>query len=244
MEALSAADLRGVLGFLEVAGEVDGVDPFPESVLAALLGVIPADVVSYGDYDRGGTGWRSGVRWQGTVLADLTPDICEAHLRFTDQMPHPPWTPLAGHAVRWSDLLTRRRLHSLDIYAEVGKPLELEYQLELWMVSPSGVKGGFAFDRAERDFSKRDIEMLDTLRPHLAQLSRNARLRRSRPAGAGLLTPREHEILAWVARGKTNGEIAGILYLAPGTVRKHLDNVFGKLGVGNRAAAVARAFPG
>lgn len=241
MEALSAADLRGVLGFLEVAGEVDGVDPFPESVLAALLQLIPADVVSYGDFDRASSGWRSGVCWQGVVLADVTSDIREAHLRYTDQMPHPPWAPLAGRAARWSDLMTRRRLHNLDVYAEVGKPLELEYQLELWMVTPDGVKGGFAFDRAEGDFSDRDVDMLDTLRPHLAQLWRNARLR-GRPAAAELLTRREREILAWVARGKTNGEIAGILYVAPGTVRKHLDNVFAKLDVGNRAAAVARAF--
>lgn len=243
MEALSAADLRDVLGFLEVAGEVDGVDPFPESVLAALLRLIPAVSVSYGDFDREGNGWRSGVRWQGVLLADMTSDIQEAYLRFTDQMPHPPRAPLAGHAVRWSDLLSRRRLHSLDVYAEVGKPLELEYQLELWVVTPEGVHGGFAFDRQERDFSKRDVDMLETLRPHLAQLWQNARLR-SRPAAAGLLTRREREILAWVARGKTNGEIAGILYVAPGTVRKHLDNVFAKLGVGNRAAAVARAFLG
>jgi DNA-binding CsgD family transcriptional regulator len=33
-----------------------------------------------------------------------------------------------------------------------------------------------------------------------------------------------------------------VLYLAPGTVRKHLDNVYAKLDVGNRAGAVARAF--
>jgi DNA-binding CsgD family transcriptional regulator len=243
VEALSAADLRDVLGFLEVAGEVDEVDPFPEPVLAALLQLIPADVVSYGDFDREGTGWRSGVRWQGVVLADMTSDIREAHLRFTDQMPHPPWAPLAGHAARWSDLLSRRRLHSLDVYAEVGKPLELEYQLELWMVTPEGVQGCFAFDRGEHDFSNRDVDMLDTLRPHLAQLWRNAR-GRSRPAPAGLLTPREREILAWVARGKTNREIAAVLYLAPGTVRKHLDNVYAKLDVGSRAGAVARAFLG
>jgi DNA-binding CsgD family transcriptional regulator len=41
------------------------------------------------------------------------------------------------------------------------------------------------------------------------------------------------EILTWVARA-----------LAPGTVGKHLDNVYAKLGVGNRAAAVARTFLG
>jgi DNA-binding CsgD family transcriptional regulator len=54
------------------------------------------------------------------------------------------------------------------------------------------------------------------------------------------LTSRESQILGWVARGKTNLEIAEILWLSPSTVRKHLENIYGKLGVHNRAAAVAR----
>lgn len=57
--------------------------------------------------------------------------------------------------------------------------------------------------------------------------------------GAGL-TRREQEVLAWVARGKTNAEIAETLWLSPGTVRKHLENAFAKLGVRTRTAAVAR----
>jgi DNA-binding CsgD family transcriptional regulator len=55
-----------------------------------------------------------------------------------------------------------------------------------------------------------------------------------------LLTAREREVMAWVARGKTNPEIARILWLAPSTVSKHLENVYAKLGVGTRTAAVAR----
>ena len=47
--------------------------------------------------------------------------------------------------------------------------------------------------------------------------------------------------MAWVARGKRNAEIARILWVAPGTVRKHLDNVYAKLGVSNRTEAAARA---
>jgi DNA-binding CsgD family transcriptional regulator len=54
------------------------------------------------------------------------------------------------------------------------------------------------------------------------------------------LTAREREVLAWVAQGKTNAEIARLLWLAPSTVRKHLENVYAKLGVGTRTAAVAR----
>ena len=56
------------------------------------------------------------------------------------------------------------------------------------------------------------------------------------------LTAREHEVLSWVARGKTNAEIAQVLWLTPNTVRKHLENVYAKLGVGTRTAAVARVF--
>jgi DNA-binding CsgD family transcriptional regulator len=54
------------------------------------------------------------------------------------------------------------------------------------------------------------------------------------------LTRRERQILAWVARGKTNPEIAKILWVAPSTVRKHLENVYAKLGVRTRTAAAAR----
>jgi DNA-binding CsgD family transcriptional regulator len=59
------------------------------------------------------------------------------------------------------------------------------------------------------------------------------------PGNLGL-TAREREILAWVMRGKTNPEIAAILWIAPTTVRKHLENVYAKLGVHTRTAAVAR----
>jgi DNA-binding CsgD family transcriptional regulator len=54
------------------------------------------------------------------------------------------------------------------------------------------------------------------------------------------LTAREREILTWVARGKTNPEIASILWVAPSTIRKHLENVYAKLGVSTRTAAVTR----
>jgi DNA-binding CsgD family transcriptional regulator/PAS domain-containing protein len=54
------------------------------------------------------------------------------------------------------------------------------------------------------------------------------------------LTPRERQILAWVARGKTNPEIAQILWIAPTTVRRHLENIYAKLGVRTRTAAASR----
>ncbi|MFO7725421.1 MAG: helix-turn-helix transcriptional regulator [Oceanipulchritudo sp.] len=53
------------------------------------------------------------------------------------------------------------------------------------------------------------------------------------------LTQRQIEILQWVARGKTNAEIALILAISYRTVQKHLENIFRILGVENRMAAVS-----
>ncbi len=55
------------------------------------------------------------------------------------------------------------------------------------------------------------------------------------------LTPRESEVLMWVARGKSNRDIAEILKLSPRTVNKHLEQIYAKLGVENRASAAALA---
>lgn len=51
------------------------------------------------------------------------------------------------------------------------------------------------------------------------------------------LTEREAEVLSWIANGKSNKEIAVILEMSPRTVNKHLDRIFGKLGVENRTSA-------
>ena len=53
------------------------------------------------------------------------------------------------------------------------------------------------------------------------------------------LTPREMEVLNWVAKGKTNRDIADILGMSPRTVNKHLEHIFVKLGVETRSAAAA-----
>ncbi len=62
----------------------------------------------------------------------------------------------------------------------------------------------------------------------------------SRLEGAAL-TPRETEVLTWLARGKTNRDIADILGMSHRTVNKHLEHIFEKLGVETRAAAAALA---
>lgn len=55
------------------------------------------------------------------------------------------------------------------------------------------------------------------------------------------LTQREVEVLTWIAKGKTNRDIADILGMSPRTVNKHLEHIYVKLGVETRTAAASIA---
>lgn len=55
------------------------------------------------------------------------------------------------------------------------------------------------------------------------------------------LTPREAEVLSWVAEGKTNSEIAVILHMSAPTVKRHVEDILGKLEVESRTAAAVLA---
>jgi DNA-binding NarL/FixJ family response regulator len=74
----------------------------------------------------------------------------------------------------------------------------------------------------------RDVERVDALS-------------RRRPAPGGL-TDREVQVVAAVAKGRTNREIAAELVISEKTVARHLSNIFTKLGVSSRAAATAYAY--
>ena len=69
----------------------------------------------------------------------------------------------------------------------------------------------------------------------LPELVRELRDRRSREPA---LTGREREILSLIHAGRTNGQIAGLLFISHETVRWHVRRVFSKIGAGSRAAAV------
>jgi DNA-binding CsgD family transcriptional regulator len=113
--------------------------------------------------------------------------------------------------------------------------------------------------RTSREFSSQECALMNALRPHLQQAWRTAEAFEDLKAGAAPsggattewnaepleirlgLTPRESEVLLWIAQGKTNGDVATILGIRPHTVRTHLEHVFAKLGVETRHAASLRA---
>jgi DNA-binding NarL/FixJ family response regulator len=90
------------------------------------------------------------------------------------------------------------------------------------------------------DFSERDRAVLTLLRPHLYQAFLDAERRRN---PVPRLTPRQWELLCLVAAGHTNAQIARRLGISQGTVGTHLENIYERLHVSSRTAAVTRAFP-
>ncbi len=150
-------------------------------------------------------------------------------------------------ATKYSDFLSRSAYRRLELYRECDRPVGIEHMMRLWIDPRGRAAARLEFDRATSDFDERDRAVLDLLLPHLRQFWRAAAARRRRADGLlepdGRVTVREREIVRHVAAGRTNGEIAWMLGISVDTVRKHLENVYAKLGVHTRTEAVAALRP-
>ena len=234
MTSLEIADVRRFGEFIQSVGSVSG-SALPLEVVEALGELIPCLDVVY--FDRSGA--RDVVVTAGTL--HFSPAVLQAMWAYGPQRPTAPiWLMAADGAVKLSDRISRRELLRLDFYQEVMRPLGIEDDLVVLLPVEAHATAGFSFTRA-KPFTERDILILNLLVPHLARLrARMATAPASRPGVD--LTKREWDVMDYLAQGKGNKEIASLLSVTSGTVRKHLEHVFAKLGVHTRTAAVARAF--
>jgi DNA-binding CsgD family transcriptional regulator len=155
----------------------------------------------------------------------------------------PPHPRFMGAPLRVSDLHTQRALRKNELYMTVGRKYG-DDSVWLWLPGPEqGTLRRIGFcSMAYGGIGDRDVRILELLVPHFTQLFKRAVVRRNQPTNGHGLTPREYEVMSLVREGKTNQEIAGILWVSPHTVGKHLENAYEKLEVTNRTAAVARVF--
>jgi DNA-binding CsgD family transcriptional regulator len=238
MAALHQRDLRAVLDLVQEAHEVAHDEILVEHLLGGLACLVPSDCVAFTEEDKPGAELMY-VTWPSEAAqAQATLGDDELHLRTVHQNPLCTY-PGDRRVHRLSDFLTRRELRRLELY-DALRPYG-EYFLKL-PIRPGPATRAFMFDRCSRDFRQRDKQVLELLRPHLIQVFRRRDAAETRNKAASALTPREREVLAFVARGDTNAEIARALFLSPLTVRRHLENIFEKLEVRTRTGAVARAF--
>jgi DNA-binding CsgD family transcriptional regulator len=241
---LSHGELRTALEFVHDASSAHGPEPFPRPIVESLARLVPGESVSYYEWS---------LRWPFSQTAGVevptlsTPaDVVEAtrHLCATYPLSNLRLRT-ATQPCRLSDFVSLQALRRLEYYDHVLRPFGIDHQMRVWLPAPGGSARVFYFSRrsAEGDFDDRERTLLELLRPFLVALRERFELRKAvAPVASNGLTDREAEILAWVARGKTNQEIAKLLVVSPHTVRKHLENVYAKLGVHTRTAAIASVY--
>lgn len=215
------ADVIRLLEILDDAHVWEPDDIFYTSVLAELAELMPADEVAFQvtEWPRiAGVALQvSGGRRTVVVLTGTAPDdlvLCRACAGLSEQF--------GSHGVSAHTEVSHGRRTSgvLGFLAPIG---ELDRRVLLHR------HGGPAF-------SGREIDLLRLARPHLAELHLR---RRAELNGLSSLTHRQWEILHLVALGATNLQVAHRLLISEGTVRKHLEHVYARLGVESRTEAVA-----
>jgi DNA-binding CsgD family transcriptional regulator len=258
MSLLRAGDLRAVLGYAESALTVKRFAEVEPLLLGRLADVVGCEAATLTHLDL-----RSqrevAVLWPAARAA-ATPLERYAGLGSTHPL-RPTVTQrlrerrLDGPPLRISDVLGRREWREHPLRREVMP--DVDDQMSLPVRARGGAVHVVAVARSGRPFSDRQRELLGTCAGHLA-----AALRRVRRDGqhalqiaptlrwvpaveapgladrAGALSDREREVLALVAAGLTDAQVARSLGLRPATVSKHLHRIYGRLELPNRVAAV------
>jgi DNA-binding CsgD family transcriptional regulator len=238
--------LARAVTLIDRLADLDDPAGYAEMVLPALAQLVGADVLTYNDI-----GTKPGqVYYVDHPDGALEPATRAAFARHVVEHPvvnHYRATG-DGSALRISDFLSRSEFHRIGLYAEFFARVPTEHQLAVTLSVPGTHVIGIAFSRARTEFTDTDRDLLTALRaPLVAGLLRARRhLARRALTGNGAdrlaaLTDREVGVLELVALGRTNPAIARALDVSPRTVAKHLEHIYRKLDVTNRAAAAALA---
>lgn len=127
-----------------------------------------------------------------------------------------------------------------EFFGRARKSRTLPHKVYRWLSKRNGAKSATSLVAKKRD-TQLHLRRQDSLTEHsvvlLLELIKGKGDERSRRIHE--LTPREREVLFWIAHGKSNSEIATILGIKPATVGKHLERIYPKLGVENRTAAAS-----
>jgi DNA-binding CsgD family transcriptional regulator len=241
---------------LDLIGEVQGMlelDELIDGMLVAIQRNVPSDYVSLNDIGP------DTERVISVVIPELPDHLYRSYGEHAFQNPLMLryMETLDGRPYRFSDVTTTEELHTLDLYREVYAPINVEYQMAFTLPATPGRVIAIALSRCDTDFSDEERDLIQRARPFLIQAWRNAidhtslrdelLVRPLGPAGDGGgavdelrrrgLTERQSQVLALVARGRSNRDAGAILDISERTVQKHLEHCYRVLEVADRSAA-------
>jgi DNA-binding CsgD family transcriptional regulator len=229
---ISVETLAQAVRFAGLLAQVDDRADFVAVALPELADLVGCDVLTYNeiavapervyyaDYPAG-------------ALDPATRQVFAAHVHEHPLVRYYQATARGG-PVMISDFLNRQQFHNLGLYTEFFRNIRVEHQIAINLAVSHDWVVGIALNRSRNDFTEADRTLLGVL-----QVPLTASLRRARHHSEEALTGRESQIMKLVAIGCTDSAIARELNVSTRTICKHLEHVYRKLGVANRAAAVA-----
>jgi DNA-binding CsgD family transcriptional regulator len=245
---VSDNDIRAIMRIVNAPdlGE-DGV-ALPWSSLEALAQLIPGTTVAFKGMDVGQQRHYLRQRIDGEQREEYgQPAKRKLEDVFWHHYPdsyccHPERTGDYRSVLTSTDFCSRRQWRQTPMHVDYMNPAGVDH--EIMVTIPDGgsrqVRLIIFRGRSDPDFTERDRALLTLLRPHLREAHLDVlRRRNSIPA----LTTRQWELLHLIEVGLGNKQIARRLNVTENTVRKHIENIFLRLDVTSRTAALARAFP-
>lgn len=142
-----------------------------------------------------------------------------------------------SRVIRESDFITSEERRSSPYYAEF---LGGRNVLTCTFACPKGPLGSLNLNRKLKDFSDKEVFILEVLEPHITERLSQHRLSDGNQKDFEKflhdhnITARESEVLTCILQGMSNGEISESLCISPATTRKHLENLYKKAGAKSR----------
>jgi DNA-binding CsgD family transcriptional regulator len=241
---LPERDLRALSAVVEDGLRDAPSKVMPWAVLDGLLRLIPSEGIQIEERDPRGrrivaqqTLVDGGQRCTSSDLA-----INDTHYWTLSEQFQPNSYPIrtgdVARPMRYSDFYAFSELRQIPFYVEYLAP----DRDGLVMLLPTGTQmhRRLSLWRSRHDFDERDRLILQLLRPHLHEVFLDAQRRRR---GLPHLSRREQQVLHLVSQGHSNADIARMLSISIGTVRKHMEHIFDRTGVRSRSAAAALTVP-
>lgn len=235
--SVTERDVHSLLRIVTDEREEASGDGLPWSLLTDLIEQIPSDGLSFTGLD---SRQRTGLFDQALPAEsqdDGGPEFW-AHYWKCEPCSYPDRSGDLRSVTKLSDFYSARQWHATGMYCDYLR----DYEHEIMVCLPAGQGRTIRlilFRGSGPDFSERDRTLLALLRPHLREAYLDAQRHRR---GIPDLTARQWDLLRLVAAGATNAQIARRLGISEGTVRTHMENIFARLQVSSRAAAITRAF--
>jgi DNA-binding CsgD family transcriptional regulator len=238
---LRSSELHGALDALRAIGEVSGsADTFARAGLECLPRLVRSELTTLSVCDLQ-TGHRRVLSDQPGAISKREIEVFDRHFHDHPLVREHGRNPRAVTR-RIGELLSEGQFRRTPLYNDYYRVIGINHVMAVPIHVDARLLVSFVLNRSGYGFSDRDREVLELMRPLLGNLYRLSTTALSpTPALTPELTPREREVLSWVAAGKTDRDIASILGMSPRTVHKHLQHVYEKLGVETRTAAVMRA---